>query len=93
VHEEPHDYFRYTQYGLEYMLNKCGFTDILVEENTGFWQMWILKFNYHSARYACGIFKYLWIPIWWFGQAISPLLDSVDIHSGETGSYTVIAKK
>jgi SAM-dependent methyltransferase len=93
VHEEPHDYFRYTRYGLEYMLGKGGFTDILVEENTGFWQMWILKFNYHSARYARGIFKYLWIPVWWLGQVISPILDSIDSHGEETASYTVIARK
>ncbi len=93
VHEAPHDFFRYTRYGLEYMLKKSGFKDILVEENTGFWQMWILKFNYHSARFARGIFKYLWIPIWWFGQVVSPFLDSIDSHGEETASYTVIARK
>jgi SAM-dependent methyltransferase len=93
VHEAPHDYFRYTQYGLEYMLKKSGFTDISVVANTGFWQMWILKFNYHSARYAHGIFRYFWIPIWWLGQVISPILDSIDSHGEETASYTVIARK
>jgi SAM-dependent methyltransferase len=93
VHEEPHDYFRYTKYGLEYILNKAGFVDINIKENTGFWQMWILKFNYHTAGFTPRPLKLLWIPIWWFGQIISPLLDKFDKHPQETASYTVIAKK
>ena len=36
VHEEPHDYFRYTRYGLEYLLKKTGFIDIEIKENTGY---------------------------------------------------------
>jgi SAM-dependent methyltransferase len=93
VHEAPHDYFRYTRYGLEYLLKKSGFIDIKIRENTGFWQMWILKFNYHSTRFAWGPLKYLWIPIWWVGQTIAPTLDKYDKHPQETGSYTVLATK
>lgn len=93
VHEEPHDYFRYTKYGLEYLLNKSGFVDIEIKENTGFWQMWILKFNYHTLRFAPGFLRYFWIPIWWIGQIISPILDKYDKHPQETGSYTVLGKK
>jgi len=93
VHEEPHDYFRYTRYGLEYLFNKAGFVDINIKENTGFWQMWVLKFNYYTNRFAFGPFKLLWMPVWWFGQMVSPLLDRFDVYPQETASYTVIAKK
>jgi SAM-dependent methyltransferase len=93
IHEAPYDYFRFTRYGLEYLLKKCGFVDIEIQENTGFWQMWVLKFNYHTRRFALGFFKYLWIPIWWIGQVISPLLDKYDKHPQETGSYTVMSRK
>lgn len=93
VHEEPHDYFRYTRYGLEYLLKKNNFVDIEIEENTGFWQMWVLKFNYHTTRFAKGVLKYLWIPIWWFGQVISPILDKYDRHTEEAASYTILARK
>ncbi len=92
-HESPYDYFRYTRYGLEYLFNKVGFVDIEIRENTGFWQMWVLKFNYHTKRFARGPLKLLLIPIWWFGQTISPLLDKIDKHPQETASYTVIAQK
>lgn len=93
VHEEPCDYFRYTRHGLKYLLDKAGFQDIVITENTGFWQMWVLKFNYHTTRFARGPLKLIWIPIWWVGQTISPLLDKFDKHPQETASYTVCARK
>ena len=93
VHEAPYDYFRYTRHGLEYLLQQAGFIDILIEENTGFWQMWILKFNYHTARLAWGPIKIFMIPIWFLGQVVSPVLDGIDRHPQETASYTVIAGK
>jgi len=93
VHEAPHDYYRYTRYGLEYLLKKVGFYEIDIRENTGFWQMWILKFNYHTTRFARGPLKFIWIPIWWFGQIIAPFLDKYDRHPEECASYTVLARK
>jgi SAM-dependent methyltransferase len=64
VHEAPHDYFRFTRYGLKYLLEKTGFMDIKISENTGFWQTWVLKFNYHTVRFARGPLKYFWVPLW-----------------------------
>jgi SAM-dependent methyltransferase len=93
IHEAPHDYFRFTRHGLEYLLGNNGFIDSEIQENTGFWQMWVLKFNYHTTRFARGLLRYFWIPIWWLGQVISPILDKYDRHPQETGSYTVIAVK
>jgi len=93
VHEAPYDYYRYTRYGLEYLLKKVGFYEIDIKENTGFWQMWILKFNYHTTRFARGPLKFFWIPLWWLGQMIAPILDKYDTHMEECASYTVSARK
>lgn len=93
VHEAPYDYYRYTYYGLQYLFNHAGFMNIEIKENTGFWQMWILKFNYYTAQHTPFLLKFLWIPIWWLGQEVSPRLDSLNNHTGETASYTVIAQK
>jgi SAM-dependent methyltransferase len=93
VHEKPYDYFRYTRYGLEYLLGKSGFVDIKIDENTGFWQMWVLKFNYHTERCGRKPLKYLCAPVWWIGQLFAPLLDRLDPHPEETASYTVTANK
>ncbi len=93
VHEQPYDYYRYTRYGLNYLFNKAGFNNIVILENTGFWQMWILKFNYHTSRYAPGPLKILWLPFWWLAQVISPYLDKIDKHPEETAGYTIVAQK
>jgi len=64
VHQAPYNFFPYTRFGLRYLLEKNGFVDIEIQENSGFWQMWVLKFNYHTERFAQGPFKYSRIPIW-----------------------------
>lgn len=93
LHEAPYDYFRYTRHGLEYLLARSGFAEVTIRENTGYWQMCVLKFNYHTARREWGPLWLLWWPVWWLGQAISPVLDRLDPHPEETASYTVIARK
>lgn len=93
VHEAPHDYFRYTRHGLEYLLTKAGFSVVSIEENTGFWQMWLLKFNYHTARSKHRFCRTLWTPVWKISQIVAPFLDRWDPHPEETASYTVIATK
>jgi SAM-dependent methyltransferase len=35
LHEEPHDYFRYTRYALEKMLTKSGFDEFIIETQSG----------------------------------------------------------
>jgi SAM-dependent methyltransferase len=93
VHEEPHDYYRFTRYALDYLLAKTGFKDIQIDEVTGFWQMMVLKFNYYTARFARGPLKYVFVPLWLFGQMLSPVLDKYDSFKKETGGYVVVAKK
>lgn len=93
VHEAPHDYYRYTRHGLEYLLDRAGFGGIAIRENTGFWQTWTLGFNYHTSRFGKGPLALLWAPLWWLGQVVSPLLDRIDPNHGESASYTVTAYK
>ena len=50
IHEAPHDYFRYTPYGLRYLLTQAGFRDITIEPQSGFFSMWVNKLNYFSLR-------------------------------------------
>jgi SAM-dependent methyltransferase len=39
LHEEPHDYYRFTRYGLQYLLESCGFVVQLVEARGGAFRM------------------------------------------------------
>jgi SAM-dependent methyltransferase len=93
VHEAPYDYYRYTRYGLRYLLTKTGFVDIEVKEKTGFWEMWVLKFNYHLLKFSYGPRKYFFIPIWGLGQVMALIMDKYDKHPEMTGSYAAFARK
>lgn len=92
VHEAPHDYYRYTRYGLAYLLRQAGFTDIDIIESTGFWQMAVLKLNYWLAANLTRRLRWLAVPLWWLGQTIAPALDRWRPYPGETASYLATAR-
>jgi SAM-dependent methyltransferase len=93
VHEAPHDYYRFTRYGLEYLLVKAGFTDVALSANTGAWQTLALKFSYQTARHARGPLRPVLGLTWWAVQGLAPILDRYDPNPSETASYTATARK
>lgn len=100
IHEAPYDYFRYTPFGLQYLLNKAGFVDVVVEPQSGFFTMLILKMNYFSVRFVRGPKPLRWlikaglVPCWYIGQHLAPFLDKLDYNwAVETCGYSVTAKK
>lgn len=101
IHESPHDYFRYTPYGLRYLLEKAGFKQIEIEPSSGFFTMWFLKFNYFSKRFIMGpklvrlIIKGLLAIIWKINHVTAPLLDKYLDKKWEleTSGYYVVAFK
>lgn len=100
IHEAPYDYYRYTPYGLKYMFEKAGFTDVVIDPQSGFFTMWILKFNYFTLRFVKGPSVLRWpikaalVPVWFIGQILAPLLDKLDRSwDAETTGYFVTARK
>ena len=93
VHEAPFDYYRYTRHGLEYLLKKNGFTSIEVRETTGYWQMAGLKFNYYTRPFARKLSHWVFLPIWWTVQKLTPIMDRIDNRPAETTGYYVFANK
>lgn len=100
IHEAPHDYFRYTPYGLKYMFEKAGFYNVQVEPQTGFFTTWIVKMNYFSGRFIRGpkpirqIVKTIMFPFWLIGQILAPYLDKLDTNwAAESQGYFVLAHK
>ena len=39
VHQAPHDYFRYTRYGIAYLLEKAGFREYTIEPVGGYFRL------------------------------------------------------
>ncbi len=100
IHEAPHDYFRYTPFGLRYLLEKAGFSEISVEPQSGFFTTHLIKFNYFSKRFVRGPkpFRLLalaaLVPVWYVNQCVAPFLDKLDRDWAlESTGYYVTAKK
>ncbi len=100
IHEAPHDYYRYTPHGLEYLMRKAGFVDIRVEPQAGFFTMMTLKMNYFSLRLILGpwlvrkVIGAVFRAGWYIGQKIAPLLDRLDRDWAlEASGYFVTARK
>ncbi len=92
VHQEPHDYWRYTRYGVVYLLEKAGFAEIRVEPVGGF-------FRLLSRRLlnALQFFPHVWMFL--AGLVLAPpalalpLLDSLDRRRSFTMGYICTARK
>lgn len=97
VHEAPYDYFRYTRFGLLHLLQQAGFESVRIEEATGFWCMWIIKFNYQSRKLVRGprpvrfLIRGVLAAIWMIDQKLGAILDSVWPGAEETQGYVVLA--
>lgn len=99
VHEAPYDYFRYTRFGLRYLIEKAGFADVEVYSQTGFWTMWTLKFNYQTLGLLRGprpvrkALELLLRVVWALDQRAARLLDRHMKGEDETAGYFVVARK
>jgi SAM-dependent methyltransferase len=99
VHEAPWDYYRFTRHGLEYLLKRAGFVDVVVTPTTGFWAMWILKLNYQTTRLIRGprpvasMVRAALIPFWWTNQQLALLMDNWWAEERETAGYFATAAK
>ncbi|MHA1381254.1 MAG: class I SAM-dependent methyltransferase [Candidatus Helarchaeota archaeon] len=97
LHEEPHDYFRYTKYGLKYLAEKNGLEVINIEKRGGLWAMVgqriisFIHYNYVDGRNILMklLFKSIYIVI---GQ-ICLFLDIFYKHKSDTLGNTIVAKK
>ena len=100
IHEAPFDFYRYTPYGLRYLIERAGFTDIAVAPESGFFTMLTMKLNYFSLRLIRGprpmrlLLRGLFGVGWYLGQRAAPLLDRLDRDWAlESTGYFVTAAK
>lgn len=99
VHEEPHDYYRFTAHGLRHLVGEAGFCEISVEPTTGFWSMWTLKLNYQLRKLVRGpaivraVSGAILTVFWWLDQNAARLMDRLWPSEGETAGYVVTARK
>jgi SAM-dependent methyltransferase len=93
VHEAPYDYYRYTQYGLKYLLEKSGFRNINVLPNTGFWVMAGLRLNYHLNQRKIKMIRPFLGMLFRVIQKLALYLDRIDFNPSDAASFTATAEK
>lgn len=88
LHEEPHDYFRFTKYGFKYIFEKRGFEMVNILANGGKWatfgQMVIHTFPHFLIKHK--LFRKL-------NNRFFSYLDNKYYYDYNTMNYVVIAKK
>jgi SAM-dependent methyltransferase len=91
-HQQPHDYYRYTRFGLEYLLKQAGFADISIEPVGGFFRLLSrrllggLQFFPGPSIFLAAIFL---VP----PALIFPLFDGLDRRKSFTPGFICVAKK
>lgn len=98
IHEEPHDYYRYTRHGLEHVLGQAGFREIGIHATSGFWSTFFIKLNYQLIRLIRGpwlikgLTGAILYPFFYLNQLLGRRLDRIWFDgSGETQGYFVKA--
>lgn len=94
LHEEPRDFFRYTQYGLQYLFEQAGFEIIEITPFSGFLVTFGTECSYYLQRFAHGPLKYLVKGIVAFINIIFPKLDQGFLRDENfTWMYIVVVTK
>jgi len=97
LHEEPHDYFRYTRYGLEILARGAGLQVVRIAPTSGFWVTWsaraadflFLRHAYGRGVVVEGLFGLLVAMV----QGMGWLLDRLYRGAGDTLDNLLVARR
>ncbi len=92
VHEQPHDYFRYTMYGLAHLFAKAGLEIVEIRPMAGYFVTAAARFCYflaHFDRWGLQIFVK---PAYLVVQAIGGLMDRIYCDTTETWNYLAVGR-
>jgi len=96
VHQAPHDYFRYTRYGLEHLLKKSGYDAIDVRAAGGFFRLLARRLLNGLQFFSGGARWLLFVPAAILAvppALILPLFDFLDRDRNFTVGYICTARR
>jgi SAM-dependent methyltransferase len=91
-HQQPHDYFRYTRYGLRYLLEGAGFRDVQVEPVGGFFRL-LSRRLLNALQFFPGPLPLVAAVFFAPPALLLPLLDPLDKKRNFTLGYICFARK
>lgn len=91
-HQTPHDYFRYTRYGIAYLLDQAGFLDIVIEPVGGFFRL-LSRRLFNALQFFPGLAFPLAALFFAPPALVLPLLDPLDRKRNFTLGYICTARK
>jgi len=91
-HQQPHDYFRYTRYGLRYLLERAGFTEIDIHPVGGIFRLVGRRLLNVIQFLPLPLAIVLFVPLGGLGLLL-PLLDFLDAQRNFTLGYICYARK
>ena len=86
-HQVPHDYYRYTRYGLAHLLREAGFDVISLSPVGGFFRL-LSRRLWNSVQFSIWLLPLIAIP-----ALLLPLLDRLDRERRFTLGHICLARK
>ncbi|MGB9378064.1 MAG: class I SAM-dependent methyltransferase [Mycobacteriales bacterium] len=95
LHEEPRDFFRYSPYGLRYLVEQAGFEVLAVQPVTGAWFLLFQEAAYAVRRIARRnpLALALSLPLTHILQGLALLGDRVVFDKGFSQGYIIVGRK
>jgi SAM-dependent methyltransferase len=91
-HQQPHDYFRYTRYGIEHLLKKAGFGELRIQPVGGFFRL-LSRRLFNALQFFPGPLMLIAAIFFVPPALLVPLLDPLDRRRDFTLGYICSARK
>ena len=89
----PHDYFRFTCYGLQHLAERAGLEVLEVHPMAGYWVTAGARFCYYIRRFQRRLFGPLMGPVYALIQCAAWGLDRVHRVDSDAWNYLVVARR
>lgn len=92
LHDEPHDYWRFTEFGLRILIERAGFHVVTLRPTNHYFGA-VLQSRAYWLYFVSGRWRPLTRPMVWLLQAIAVLATPLDRNPRMASNYVVLARK
>ena len=93
VHEEPHDYFRFTGHGLAHLAQQAGLRPVVVQALAGYWVTAGARFCHYLAQFEKLGLRWVLAPVYTAVQLLALALDRLHRIEGDAWNFLLVAAK